>query len=181
MIVTFKPLEDWPKPVTENRQRSRFDSLWSQTLELLRHELQKLGAEAVVIRAAFRPQDIRQDGWPRANARTPDSPGVVIEWQTTSGWSRMAADRYTHWQDNIRAVALSLEALRAVERWGAVEGEQYEGLRLELEGPGAENAAQKLIDSYGGLSAALKATHPDRGGDPVEFNRVMEAKRVLGL
>lgn len=182
MNVTFKRLEDWPKAVTEDRQRSRFDTAWSATLWLLRYELGRLGARSVVIRANFREQDIRQDGWPRSNARTPASPGVVIEWQTSSGWSRMAADKYTDWQSNVRAVALSLEALRAVERWGAVEGEQYEGLRLEIEAPGqSENAAQKLIDSYGGLSAALKATHPDTGGTPVEFNRIMEAKRVLGL
>lgn len=185
MNVTFKTLEDWPKEKTpeEDRQKSRFDSSWSATLRLLQGELTKLGAESVVIHADFKEGDIRQDGWPRSNARTPAAPGVVIEWQVGERWSRMAADRFTHWQDNIRAVALSLEALRAVERWGAVEGEQYEGLRLEISAPGPSdaNAARKLIDSYGGLGVALKTTHPDHGGDSEEFQKVQEARRVLGL
>lgn len=195
MNVTFRPIEKWPnrRPLRSSaeRERSRFDSSWSQTLNLLTYELGRLGAFAVVIQLALEEGDIRRDGWPRASAR-PEHPGVVIEWQTRSGWSRMAADKYTWWQENIRAVALSLEALRSVERWGVVEGEQYEGLRLELEAAGSSPSAaseptssrvpaQTLIDSYGGLREALKATHPDHGGDPEEFAKVQEARRVLEL
>ena len=176
MRVTFRPLSENEARV-EHHERSRFESGWSQTLSLLSYELGKLGAEAVVIKLALESKDIRLDGWPRANA-SPSRPDVVVEWQMGSQWSRMAATKYDHWQDNVRAVALTLEALRAVERWGAVQGEQYEGLRLELEGPSA-NSASALLDSYGGLKEALKATHPDRGGDPEEFRRVQEARDVL--
>jgi hypothetical protein len=185
MNVTFRPIENWPnrRPLRspDERERSRFDSSRSQTLNLLTYELGRLGASAAVVRLALEDSDIRRDGWPRASAR-PEHPGVVVEWLTRSGWSRMTADKYTNWQDNIRSVALSLEALRSVERWGAVEGEQYEGLQLELEEAGASpSAAQELLDSYGGPKEALKATHPDHGGDPEEFRRVQEARKVLGL
>lgn len=185
MNVTFRPIENWPnrRPLrsSDERERSRFDSSWSQTLNLLSYELGRIGAEAVVIQLALEDQDIRRDGWPRATAR-PEHPGVIIEWQVGDRWSRMAANRYTNWQDNLRAVALSLEALRSVERWGAVEGEQYEGLQLEIEAVGSSpSAAQELLDSYGGLRAALKAAHPDQGGDPEEFRRVQEAREVLGI
>lgn len=185
MNVTFRPIKNWPnrRPLRspDERERSRFDSSWSQTLNLLSYEVSRLNASSVVVRLALEDKDIRRDGWPRASAR-PEHPGVIIEWQSGKRWSRMAADKYDHWQDNARAVALSLEALRGVERWGAVEGEQYEGLQLELEDAGSsQSSAQELLDSYGGLREALKATHPDQGGDPEEFRRVQEARKVLGL
>lgn len=185
MDVTFRPIEKWlgrsglRSPAA--RERSRFDSGWSQTLDLLTYELGRLGARAVVVRLALTDQDIRRDGWPRANAR-PEHPGVVVEWQIRDAWFGRANDKYDDWQSNIRGIALTLKSLRDVERWGVVSGEQYEGMRLELETPGSgENAARALLDSYGGLRAALRATHPDQGGDPEEFIRVQEEKRVLGL
>ena len=135
MNATFRPIEEWPKPGFEphrSRERSRFDSHWQATLDLLRYELARLGADAVVVKLALGDRDIRRDGYPKANAR-PDHPGVVIEWQIGEAWYRRAAEKYDRWQDNVRAIALTLEALHAVERWGAVSGEQYEGFRLELE------------------------------------------------
>ena len=135
MNANFRPLQAWPKEGFQpdrSRERGRFDSLWQSTLDLLRYELDRLGADAVVVKLALEDRDIRRDGYPKANAR-PDHPGVVVEWQIGEVWYRRAAERYDRWQDNIRAVALTLEALRTVERWGAVSGEQYEGFRLELE------------------------------------------------
>ena len=135
MNATFRPLEGWPKEGFDpdrSRERSRFDSLWQSTLDLLRYELDRLGADAVVVKLALGNRDIRRDGYPKANAR-PEHPGVVVEWQIGEAWYRRAAEKYDRWQDNVRAIALTLEALRAVERWGAVSGEQYEGFRLELE------------------------------------------------
>ncbi len=206
MDATFRPLEDWPKEGFEphrSRERSRFDSHWQTTLDLLRYELVRLGADAVVVKLALGDRDIRRDGYPKANAR-PDHPGVVVEWQIGEAWYRRAAEKYDRWQDNIRAVALTLEALRAVERWGAVSGEQYEGFRLELEaasGPASspEWEAARLIANAGGYEKhedillvkddpdfriscyrrAAKRLHPDAGGDPEEFRKLQEARDVL--
>lgn len=135
MNATFRPIEEWPNPGFEphrSRERSRFDSHWQATLDLLRYELARLGADAVVVKLALGDRDIRRDGYPKSNAR-PEHPGVVVEWQIGEAWYRRAAEKYDDWQSNVRAIALTLEALRAVERWGAVSGEQYEGFRLELE------------------------------------------------
>ena len=85
-----------------------------------------------MVKLALGDRDIRRDGYPKSNAR-PDHPGVVVEWQIGEACYRRAAEKYDRWQDDIRAVVLTREALRAVERWGAVSGEQYEGFRLELE------------------------------------------------
>ncbi len=148
MNVTFRPIEQWPRDGFEarrTRERSRFDSGWSQALRLLTYELGRIGAGTVVVKLALEDGDIRRDGWPRANAR-PAHPGVVVEWQVGEAWYGRAAERYDRWQDNVRAIALTLEALRGVERRGAVSGEQYEGMRLEIEAPGGSGLeAQRVI------------------------------------
>lgn len=44
---------------------------------------------------------------------------------------QFAVDTYTTWQDNLRAIALGLEALRKVERYGITRGtEQYTGWKM---------------------------------------------------
>jgi hypothetical protein len=94
-----------------------------------------------------------------------------------------ATDAYDGWQANVRAIALSMQALRAVDRYGvSTKGEQYRGWSaIDSGGDAARRAAQDLIASYGGLAEALKATHPDRGGSNDAFIAVQEARRVLGL
>jgi hypothetical protein len=59
---------------------------------------------------------------------TPFSPGVRVSFESRHGPLTYSADRFSHWQDNVRAIALSLEALRKVDRYGvAGHGEQYRG------------------------------------------------------
>lgn len=41
----------------------------------------------------------------------------------------LATDAYELWQHNVRAIALSLKALRDMERYGATQGRQYAGFR----------------------------------------------------
>lgn len=39
--------------------------------------------------------------------------------------------------------------------------------------------ARKLLAAYGGYRAAVKKTHPDLGGNALEFRRVQAAKELL--
>lgn len=130
--ATFRPVARWPGELRQEGERSLFSAGWQQTLELLDRELKALGAEAVVVELALTERDIRLDGWPRAKVR-PEHPGVIVEFDSRHGWLTYHAGKYEDWHDNIRAIALTLEALRAVERWGALRGEQYQGSRPELE------------------------------------------------
>ncbi len=81
----FVPLTHWPRKFTLNRRRSQFDSTYSQTLDKLETELSKLGAKNVVIQVALDPRDIRLDGWPRANAKRPTHPGVIVAFDSRHG------------------------------------------------------------------------------------------------
>jgi hypothetical protein len=110
--------------------------------------------------------------------------------------------RYTTFDDNLRAIALSLEALRAVDRYGVTKrGEQYKGF-AQLPAPEAapasmdvETAARVLAghtfnipaaailrdraDYEQALRCAQRAAHPDAGGNHEAFVRVQQARGVL--
>jgi hypothetical protein len=81
--VRLRPIPVWPYPTTTNRRSSGvFRAAWPKTLELLDRELDYLGASNILIGAGFRDQDLRIDGWPRANAPDPLHPGVELSFDT---------------------------------------------------------------------------------------------------
>ena len=53
-----------------------------------------------------------------------------VAFDTKGGPLLFVCGRFTTWQDNLRAIAKTMEALRAVKRWGATQSdEQYTGFR----------------------------------------------------
>jgi hypothetical protein len=202
----FKPIEKWPGKPTANwaRKAGSFKAGWQNTLDLLERELNYLRAKDISIEGFFLPKDIRNDGWPKSSAR-PTQPGVVLSFSTKKGRMTMPCDRYTGWEANLRAIALTLEHLRAVERYGVTteEQEQYTGwLRLpaasavdektefakilihhaSVEGrqefsPNRVLADSNLFDSV--WREAVRRTHPDKGGLSVDFRKVINARDRL--
>lgn len=196
--ATFRPLPVWPHPPTSDRRsRLTFKASWMRTLELLEREITQLGGDAVIIAANFRERDLRIDGWPRSDARVPDHPGVEISFDSVHGRLAYATDVCMWWEHNVRSIALGLEALRAVDRYGvSSRGQQYAGWK-EL--PGAIAVAPKLSPDEAWLlliravdgdpddrgwtldelyHRAAKANHPDTGGDTEAFQRVQHAYEV---
>ena len=182
--VTFFPMVSWPHDVTpakKRRGRYTFRAGWADTLVLLDRELVKLKATEVRIGCGLPAAQIRKDGWPRGDAREPENPGVEVSFNV-KGIGRIvyATDSCVAWQDNVRSIALGLEALRAVDRFGiSKRGQQYAGFK-ELpagadDGPSVPRGLE-LVEKYGGMRAALKATHPDNDGDPRDFRDVQAAK-----
>lgn len=185
MQFTCRPLPIWPHPATNpRRSRYTFKASWSSTMRLLAHELLLLGAQNPVIGAGFREQDLRLDGLPRADARVPAHPGIEISFDTPRyGRLSYATDSCEWWEHNVRSIALGLEALRAVDRFGITRrGEQYAGWRQLTAGPASDvdliERGRALIAEYGSVVAAIKATHPDAGGDPEDFRAVQAAREA---
>ena len=176
---TFRPIERWLGPATSNRRRSTFRSGYTATMSLLDRELRNLRAVRVVIQLALSEQDIRLDGLPRASAR-PSHPGVILAFHSNQHDIDLqyAVDAFDRWEDNLRAIALGLEALRKVDRYGVTKhGEQYAGWKqLGTGRPDMAERGHRLIAEYGSLNEALRATHPDRGGDEEDFMAVQAAR-----
>lgn len=210
----FRPIDEWPGVLRtdEARSWSRFRSEWYQLLNDLEHEVSHIDryASDPIIQIAADASAMRNDGGVRANAK-PRHPGVIVSFETKElGPLRWACDRYkgngyngylVGWQANLRAIVLTLEALRAVKRYGAAsDAETYRGWQqLPMTTAGVpitttEEAFRVLHGAAGsppGHSSwkelyrlAVKNTHPDTGGLAEMFRRVQEAwdfLRATGL
>lgn len=190
----IEPLGTWDRPQTKHRApASRFTASWTDTMNLLTSEIEKLGLRgAIAVRVDVERGDIRRDGMLRANARV-GHPGVVVSFDSRHGPLTYATDAYTTWQANLRAIALSLQALRAVDRYGVTRsGEQYQGWRaIEAQPVGfvnADAALRWLRDVVGAptttdprtlLRRAAAKLHPDRVGDRTDWDTLDAARQVL--
>lgn len=213
-LYTVKALDDLTIFTTTQRKSSPFSATWSTTEEQLERELRHLRAhDAVLEIAGISPRDVRKDGTLRVDAR-PAHPGVRLSFQTRDhGEMSFTCDTYAvfvdAWKDNVRAIVLTLEALRAVERYGATQGQQYAGFAALPPGAGAtamggmtRDQALEVLGKHGTSldpipaeyvntapdslrsmwRRARKYTHPDRnGGDHTAWDQVEQAARVLGL
>jgi hypothetical protein len=181
--ATFRPMAAWPHAETRNRRsRWTFKAPWSDTLRLLEYEIDRLDGREVIIGGGWREQDIRLDGLPRSDAREPAFPGVEISFELPDGRRLVyATDVCELWQHNVRSIALGLEALRAVDRFGITRhGEQYAGFAMLPPGGPDPVRGAALVKAAGGLINALKKHHPDHGGDERDFVDVQAYRQQAG-
>jgi hypothetical protein len=126
-----------------------------------------------------------------------------VSFDSDYGPLRYATDAYERdwghgmpsWQANLRAIALTLEALRAIDRWGVSKrGEQYTGWKAlpaggEVTFPSAD-AALRWMREMAGESVSLRSArlvyrdlakrmHPDAGGDTLDWERLSAARLLL--
>lgn len=201
----IEALPAWPYPDTEARQSSGvFRAGWDDTLRLLRDEADQVGAaESILLQLVCDATDLRQDGMLRARAQV-RHPGVIVTLSTERGPLVFGTDQYEHrwsgylldWQANVRAIALGMGALRAVDRYGITRrAEQYAGFRaLPAAGSPPEfdttDEALRWLREVTCLSASVapervikrarSLLHPDRhGGDRTGWDRLDAAEQLL--
>lgn len=214
MRYTVRPISD-RTAFTGSPVDSRFTVTWSGCLELLERELGFLDATDLVIECDVREQDLRLDGMIRSNARAA-SPAVRVAFESNVGPLTYATDAFCRpswrrggmqedWQHNVYAIALSLEALRKVDRYGVTKrGEQYAGFKALLSGRAmpashmTRDRAVAILASYVNVPPehlnlehdslrscwrrARRDAHPDRNaGDRTKWNQVEQAAQVLGV
>jgi hypothetical protein len=211
MRFETRPLGLWTDPETAARQGSGiFRASWESTLELLGYEAEQLGAELVVIQVDVQEGDLRRDGALKSRARV-GHPGAAVSFQSRFGPLRYVPDRYAlrwsgdppGWQANVRAIALALQALRAVDRYGvSSRGEQYRGWSaLPAARPGSsvlfddrasaetwmrKAATESGITAWASWDALYRALarrmHPDVNNGGTElWDRLDAAAKVLGV
>lgn len=198
---TFRPMAAWPYEEQPARPAT-YKVSYDRMLKDLSDELELLGAVDVVIGLVTRggAADLRLDGMLRARTQV-DHVGVELSFTALGigvpvgkgerfiyhtdihkgGWR----EHYGHlpWHDNLRAISLGLESLRAVERYGITQtGQQYAGFAQLPAGASesAERGRTILNDRFGGdITQALWDLAPDRGGNEQDFKDVLAYRQSL--
>lgn len=158
----------------------------------LQSELQRMG---------IHPDDVvlstnvptRLDGMPRSDAKAPADPGAAVYWvdKGMGGQHRcMAIDQYTKVEQNVAALAATIEAMRAIERHGgAVIMERAFTGFAQLPAPiaaGMKRPWREVLEFGNGPAneAEIKRNyrilasefHPDKGGDPAKMAELNAAR-----
>lgn len=155
----------------------------------LREEMVRMGVreDDMVISTNLR---LRLDGLPRSDQAQPSDPGAAI--YCTDPWSRsprcMAIDNYTKVEQNIAALAATIEAMRAIERHGGaiVIERAFTGFAA-LPAPSGSADWQVVLEltdlvlpERDDIEKAYRRQaakhHPDRGGDDARMAAINKAR-----
>ena len=187
----------WPpdKPRAAERVATPFKASMAKAQREIENEMGRWRAAAYVISMA------------PVYRRGPIDPGVAVWWSMpmpkgfggpAADLRVLACDNYQLRQANLHAIALTLEGLRAFERYGTYSRDQaIEGARLFLPKPPQVSEGEPPwwqilgVERSWPLAAVeavwktrLEKAHPDRGGEPGEAAAlnaaISAARRELG-
>ena len=149
--------EGWPRTPAHQRQdsKSRFkrtgrwnasqSKFWTfaEARDALGEELDRLGARSVVLSTNY---ELRLDGQPSAKAGNPDDRGIAVYFMFKGRQMVMACDMHIRAEENMRSLALAIEAMRQLERHGGgvMMERAFEGFAA-LPAPGAAHSQQWWI------------------------------------
>lgn len=179
------PLQ-WPvgRPRTKWPERSNFEVTLGKAIKDVQEEVRRLGGQGLVISSNL---PLRRDGIPYANASQPQDRGVAVYFKYKRKPMCFACDRWQKIEDNLRAIAKTIDALRGIERWGtgqmveqAFTGftalpapeQPWQTLGLDTSNPTRE----QIDEAYRRLAGEH---HPDRGGDTQQMARINAARDEL--
>lgn len=187
MTVVFEPGRlSWPLgwPRAQHRTRSNFSQnrSYHASAKFIDEEVRRLGGTRLVVTSNLA---VNKDGSIRASQRNPDDSGVAIYFQLRNDPVVFACDQYVRAEDNLYAIAKTIEAKRAILRWGCATGTReftgYAALpaSTEPQRPGLYEVLgfrDRVQVDPGEIRTAWRAwvleNHPDRGGSHDEFVRV---------
>lgn len=105
--------DNWARVPPRDRKDSRFVTGMARAIKEVLHELDLLGADNVVITSDL-PR--RSSGLPYGEAA---DNGIAVWFVWRDVERVMASDCWRRPAENLHAIALSLQAIRGLERWGA--------------------------------------------------------------
>jgi hypothetical protein len=193
MSITAYPLA-WPghKPRTLDYkvERSAFDRKRTLAVsrQLLIDEVHRLGGTGLIISSNI---PLRNDGLPRSGYAQPRDAGVAVYFKRGGKDMAFACDRWDRVEDNLYAVAKTIDALRGIARWGSGEmmAAAFTGFTA-LPAPIVAGMARhwsqvlgldvtrspkegEIMQAYRQLASRH---HPDKGGDANKMAELNQAR-----
>lgn len=192
MSTTAYPLS-WPSAYPRSRfqQRAPYKAQFARARDHLLNELRLMGAKSLVLSTNI---PLRLDGIPYAGMAQPQDKGVAIYFLRSAQSLVLACDKWNRVDDNIRAIGLSVEAMRGMDRWGCSDmlNRVFTGFTA-LPAPENSVSAEEWWEILGvapyadlqfieeAYRSKAKKAHPDLGGSTVQMaqlNRAIEEARA---
>lgn len=178
---------------THSSYKSKKKWTFAMARDDLLAELERLGVVEAVISTDM---PLRLDGLPKGNARDPEDPGVAVYFKRRivaaggrAGEVRsytMTCDQYDRLADNTRALVLTIESLRRIERHGSSDlmEQAFSGFTAL---PPARTGVRPWRDVLGFVGDVTREAvefrykklllvhHPDRGGTHEQMAEINDA------
>ena len=192
----------WKRTASSNRKRANFNSrkdtgasyrmkralTVSEGIKRVLDSLQKMGIPSYQVIISTN-MAVRNDGLPYSGRKDPEDPGAAVYWRPYGSSADtqhkcIAIDQYDRLADNLAAIAGTLDAMRAIERWGGADilDRAFQGFAAlpEYVSHGWHNVLGVAADApHAEVEAAYKKLrgqhHPDRGGNGDLFHAIQEA------
>lgn len=181
--------ENRPRTPDHRRQRSRFQTGFGMAVRSVMNELRLLGARLPIISTNV---PLRRDGLPLASAKRINDPAAAVYFTYKDRQTCFACDRWDKVEDNIWAIAKTIEAMRGIARWGTGDmlDAAFRGFTA-LPAPGDFDWRHELrVEDYSPSTRAqaeaayrlkAKQRHPDIPGGSAEamarLNKAIEMAR----
>lgn len=176
----------WPAGYKRTTVRigSRFKVTMDSAQRFLHLEINRLGGRELIVSTNI---PVRKDGMLYADwmSKKIDDPGVAIYFKYKGKDISMCCDQYERIWENVYALGKGIEALRGMDRWGVSDF-----LERAFTGFTAIPETIETFNCFDILEITSKADrneikqayhkkamilHPDKGGDPAEFNKLKVA------
>lgn len=190
MIEAF-PLQwppSWPRTKYTERHPNMVRNFTRNRDEVVK-QLDMLGASSIVMSTNMQ---LRKDGLPYSGQKQPEDTGVAVYFSLNGEQQCVPCDKWDTVDQNLRAIALTIEALRGIERWGAKEmvNAAFRGFKALPQpiitpeptrphrdwwivlGVYSDAKVEQVRSAY---REALKLHHPDVGGNLPDFKEVQQA------
>lgn len=185
--------QNWPR--SRAKQRSKFSTThrsFSGLCNDVYHEIKLLGGHNAIVSTNLK---LRNDGLPYSQQRQPEDTGVAVYFTFKGQQKCFACDRWEKMEENLRAISLTIGALRGIDRWGS--GDMVEAAFRGFEALPAPSSSNRpwwevlctekdapIVSIENNYRSLARKYHPDNGGSAekmAELNSaIAEARKLKG-